>query len=158
MTADRQSGYNRFLKSISRFIRHQVKQKSVSSDCSTALRSRRLRVAAIAIEEDCKIPKAGSVAHVRENLLSTDVELSHETLTRLDSAFPAHRVRIRSKCCSQAAFDPFARTSASIAARVSSARRRARGSLPARSCRSQSGIRDMVFKRRCFSALSIGAR
>ena len=40
------------------------------------------------------IPKAGSVAHVRENRAAADVELSSEVLAQLDAAFPAPRGRV----------------------------------------------------------------
>jgi diketogulonate reductase-like aldo/keto reductase len=40
------------------------------------------------------IPKAGSVAHVRENRAAADIELAPETLARLDRAFPAPRGRV----------------------------------------------------------------
>jgi diketogulonate reductase-like aldo/keto reductase len=40
------------------------------------------------------IPKAGSITHVRENRTAADVELSLETLARLDRAFPAPRGRV----------------------------------------------------------------
>ena len=40
------------------------------------------------------IPKAGSVAHVRENRTAADIELSPATLARLDRAFPAPRRRV----------------------------------------------------------------
>lgn len=41
------------------------------------------------------IPKAGTVAHVRENRHAADVELSAEVLALLDDAFPAPRGRVR---------------------------------------------------------------
>ncbi|WP_294301095.1 aldo/keto reductase [uncultured Sphingomonas sp.] len=41
------------------------------------------------------IPKAGTVAHVRENRHAADVELSAEVLAMLDDAFPAPRGRVR---------------------------------------------------------------
>jgi diketogulonate reductase-like aldo/keto reductase len=40
------------------------------------------------------IPKAGSLAHVRENRTAADVELPPEALERLDHAFPAPRGRV----------------------------------------------------------------
>lgn len=41
------------------------------------------------------IPKAGDVAHVRENRKAADVELSPDVLSRLDEIFPVPRGRVR---------------------------------------------------------------
>lgn len=39
------------------------------------------------------IPKAGTVAHVRENRAAADLVLSQDVLARLDEAFPRPRTR-----------------------------------------------------------------